>query len=188
MLGVLPISARLGIMTTVVTGAVPPEITMVVVSVESPDARDLQSRQIAEMARRYGGSGPAPLRGVEFEPPEGCFVVGITDGAAVACGGFRLLSPGVAEIKRMYVDPAARRRGIGARVLAFLEERARATGYDETWLETGIEQPDAISLYVSAGYLPRAPYGEFKDDPRSRCYFRDLAAGPFRSAPGSSTT
>jgi GNAT superfamily N-acetyltransferase len=188
MLGVLPISARLGIMTTVVTGAIPPELTMVVVPADSPDARDLQGRQIAEMAQRYGGSGPAPLRGVEFEPPEGCFVVAVSDGAAVACGGFRLLSPGVAEIKRMYVDPAARRHGIGARVLAFLEERARATGYGETWLETGIEQPDAISLYVSAGYLPRAPYGEFKDDPRSLCYFRDLATDQFRSAPETSTT
>jgi putative acetyltransferase len=55
-----------------------------------------------------------------------------------------------------------------------LEERAVAEGYGETWLETGIAQPDAISLYVAAGYEARAPYGEFKDDPRNRSFFRLL--------------
>jgi len=82
----------------------------------------------------------------------------------------------VAEIKRMYVDPAFRRQGIGARVLAFLEEHAHAAGYHEAWLESGNEQPDAISLYVAAGYRPRPGYGEFKDDPRSRSFSRSLRA------------
>ncbi|HVA04947.1 MAG TPA: GNAT family N-acetyltransferase [Acidimicrobiales bacterium] len=75
-----------------------------------------------------------------FAPPDECFVVAISDGVAAACGGLRILSLGVGEIKRMYVDPALRRRGVGARVLAFLEERARVMGYSQTWLETGIEQ------------------------------------------------
>jgi GNAT superfamily N-acetyltransferase len=161
-------------MTVVVDRADRPEVTISVVPVDSSEARDLQGRQIAEMARRYGGAGPAPLRSVDFEAPDGCFVVAVCDGVAVACGGLRLLSPGVAEIKRMYVDPTVRRRGIGALVLAFLEDRARAMGYGEAWLETGSEQPDAISLYAAAGYLPRPPYGEFKDDSRSRCFSRDL--------------
>lgn len=167
-------------MTIVVDAADEVEVTISVVPVDSTAARDLQGRQIAEMARLYGGAGPAPLRSVDFEPPGGCFVVAVCDGVAVACGGIRPLSPGVAEIKRMYVDPTVRRRGVGARVLAFLEVQARAMGYGEMWLETGIEQPDAISLYVSAGYLPRAPYGEFKDDSRSRCFSRDLAGGVVR--------
>jgi len=154
----------------------PPEVAVRIVSVDDPAARELQDRQITEMARRYGGGGPAPLHGDQFEPPAGCFVVATVDGVGVACGGFRLLSPGVAEIKRMYVDAPLRRRGIGALVLTFLEERAKAAGYGETWLETGSEQPDAISLYVGAGYRPRPAYGEFKDDPRSRCFFRTLAA------------
>jgi GNAT superfamily N-acetyltransferase len=159
----------------VAKGSSPPKVAVRVVSVDDPEARDLQGRQIAEMARRYGGGGPAPLHGDQFEPPAGCFVMATVDGVGVACGGFRLLSPGVAEIKRMYVDAPLRRRGIGALVLAFLEERAQAADYDEIWLETGSEQPDAISLYVQAGYRPRPAYGEFKDDPRSRCFFRSLA-------------
>ena len=148
---------------------------MLVVPLDDPEARALQERQITEMARRYGGGGPAPLHRDQFEPPAGCFVMATVDGVGVACGGFRFLSPGVAEIKRMYVEGALRRRGIGALVLAFLEERARQAGYGETWLETGSEQPDAISLYARAVYRPRPAFGEFKDDPRSRCFSRSLA-------------
>jgi GNAT superfamily N-acetyltransferase len=150
------------------------QVELYVVSVDSERARGLERRQIAEMAERYGGQGPAPLRGEEFEPPSGCFVVATIDGTDVACGGFRPLRRGVAEIKRMYVAPDVRRRGIGARILAFLEERAVAEGYGEAWLETGTAQPDAITLYVSAGYQPRDPYGEFKDDPRNRSFSRLL--------------
>lgn len=149
-------------------------MSFAIVPADSPEARQLQRRQIAEMAELYGGEGPAPLRAEQFETPEGCFVLGTIDGVAQACGGFRSLRPGVAEIKRMYVDPALRRRGVGALLLAFLEACARAVGYGEMWLETGSEQPDAIRLYVAAGYRPTAAYGEFRDDPRSRSFSREL--------------
>jgi GNAT superfamily N-acetyltransferase len=152
----------------------PPDLDVLVVAVDSPEAQELERRHIAEMAQRYDGNGPARLEAEEFEPPRGCFVVAVLDHDAVACGGYRYLSPGVAEIKRMYVDPGARRLGIGAQVLALLEGKARAAGYREAWLECGSEQPDAIALYVGVGYLPRPAYGEFKDDPRSRCFLRTL--------------
>jgi GNAT superfamily N-acetyltransferase len=152
----------------------PSDVELRVVDVDTALARGLERRHIAEMGQRYGGQGPAPLSGADFGPPSGCFVVVFIDSRAVACGGFRHLSPGVAEIKRMYVDPAVRRRGIGARVLGFLEETAAAAGYREAWLESGDQQPDAISLYTAVGYHPIAPYGEFKVDPRSRSFFRRL--------------
>jgi GNAT superfamily N-acetyltransferase len=151
------------------------DVELRVVDVDSPAARGLERRHIDEMAQRYGGSGPGLLEAEEYVAPQGCFVVAFVDGAAVACGGFRFLSTGVAEIKRMYVAPTVRRRGIGGLILAFLEERARASGYREAWLESGSEQPDAISLYAASGYEPRAAYGEFKDDPRSRSFSRVLA-------------
>jgi GNAT superfamily N-acetyltransferase len=163
-------------MATVASDAVPSEVSLCVVPVDDPRARALERRHIAEMAQRYDGGGPALLRAEEFDPPHGCFVlaVAVVEDASVTCGGFRHLSPGVAEIKRMFVDPVARRRGIGARILAFLEHRAEEAGYREAWLESGSEQPEAISLYVAAGYEPRAAYGEFKQDPRSRCFSRRL--------------
>jgi GNAT superfamily N-acetyltransferase len=151
------------------------EAVVHVVGLDHPQARELEQRHIEEMKRLYGGRGPGPLEGDEFEPPGGCFVVAVLDGSALACGGFHHLRPGVAEIKRMYVDSGARRRGLGRRVLQFLEDEARAAGYAEAWLETGSEQPEAMALYVSAGYRPVAPYGEFKEDERCRCFARTLA-------------
>jgi GNAT superfamily N-acetyltransferase len=161
-------------MALMTTRVGPSDIDVHVVTVDSPEARELERRHIAEMAMRYAGNGPARLEAEEFEPPRGCFVVAVLHHDAVACGGYRYLSQGVAEIKRMYVDPGARRRGIAAQVLALLEDRAKAAGYREAWLECGNEQPDAIAMYTKAGYEPRPPYGEFKDDPRSRCFFRTL--------------
>jgi GNAT superfamily N-acetyltransferase len=165
------------------------EIVLSVVPLDNPMARQLQEKLVAEMIQRYGGAGPGPVPIEQFAPPQGCFVVAILDDTAVACGGFRFLRPRVAEIKRMYVDPAARGRGLGRRHLAFLEQRAAAAGYTQLWLETGTEQPEAIGLYTAAGYRPMEPYGEFKYDSRSRCFSRTLAAavtpvvGPDRHDP-----
>jgi GNAT superfamily N-acetyltransferase len=161
-------------MTDVVDADSGSEVTVLVVPLDDPRARALEAALVADMMVRYGGEGPGPLWAEGFEPPEGCFVVAVLDGQPVGCGGFRAHLPGIAEIKRMYVDPSSRGRGIGRRILAFLEERARSATYTEVWLETGSAQPEAIALYQSAGYEPMVPYGEFKDDERSRCFSRHL--------------
>ena len=96
----------------------------------------------------------------------------LRDDVAVACGGFRFLRPGVAEIKRMYVDANVRSGGLGRRLLGYLEQQAAAAGYTQAWLETGTEQPEAMALYTSAGYRLMEPYGEFKHHEQSRCYYR----------------
>ncbi len=154
-----------------------PEIVVAVVPLDDAQARRLERRMVDEMIVRYGGpEGPGPVPVEDFVPPRGCFAVASLGATAVGCGGYRYLSPGVAEIKRMYVDPAARGAGVGRRILEFLERRALAAGYGETWLETGTEQPEALALYASAGYRPIEPYGEFKHDRRSRCFSRVLDA------------
>lgn len=150
------------------------EVALTVVSLDDPRARALENKHIEEMKSLYGGRGPGPLVGEEFVPPDGCFVVAVHDGVAVGCGGFHRLSPEIAEIKRMFVERDLRGRGVGRRILRSLEDRARAVGCAECWLETGSEQPDAIALYTSAGYRPMTPYGEFKTDERSRCFRRPL--------------
>jgi GNAT superfamily N-acetyltransferase len=166
------------------------EIVMSVVPLDHPRARQLEDKLVAEMIRRYGGAGPGPVPIEHFALPQGSFVVAVLDGVPVACGGFRFLRPQVAEIKRMYVDPAARGRGLGRRLLGFLEQRAAEAGYTQVWLETGTEQPEAISLYTAAGYRSIEPYGEFKYDARSRCFSRTLGGpvtptdGPGRRGPG----
>jgi GNAT superfamily N-acetyltransferase len=150
------------------------EVSFQIVSLDHPHARALEEKLRAEMSARYGGSGPGPVPVEHFVPPEGAFVVAVRGEDAVACGGFRFLRPGIAEIKRMYVDPAVRGQGIGRSLLRFLEEQAASASYSQLWLETGTEQPEAIALYTSAGYRPMDPYGEFKYDYRSRCFYRTL--------------
>jgi GNAT superfamily N-acetyltransferase len=151
-----------------------PEVVIEEVPLDHPQARELENKLVAEMVRRYGGNGPGALPIENFAPPDGRFLLALIDGIAVACGGFRFLRPGVAEIKRMYVDIPQRGRGVARILLTGLEERARAAGYNELWLETGTEQPEALALYAAAGYRPIEPYGEFKFDPRSRCFTRTL--------------
>lgn len=76
----------------------------------------------------------------------------------MACGGIKRLGPRVAEIKRMYVAPAARSRGVARRLLATLEEAARGLGYATVRLDTGPAQPHARALYASAGYRTISDY------------------------------
>lgn len=85
---------------------------------------------------------------------------------AVACGA-AVLDAGQAEIKRMYVDPRWRGRGIGARLLAFVEAAAQRRGCRHFVLETGIRQGEALALYERAGYTRCGPFGSYQSDPMS---------------------
>jgi GNAT superfamily N-acetyltransferase len=96
----------------------------------------------------------------ELRAPGGAYVVGYEGADAVAGGGVRHLSEGVAEIKRMYVRPAARSRGVAAALLQALESEARALGYGSVRLDTGPKQVHALRLYRSAGFVDVAPYND----------------------------
>jgi GNAT superfamily N-acetyltransferase len=138
----------------------------------SPVARTMTAAAIADLVVRYGGDGDgAPIDATEFDPPRGCFLVATVDGQPAACGGWRTLASdeSVAEIKRMYVAPAFRGRGLARAILARLEETAREAGKKRMALETGTAQPEAIALYERCGYERIADFGYYKgyDDVRS---------------------
>lgn len=88
------------------------------------------------------------------------------DGAAVGCGAI-VVTPEYGEVKRMFVHPAARGRGVAQRLLGMLETEALARGCRRFMLETGPSQPEAIGLYQRLGYRVRGPYGDYPDDPLS---------------------
>jgi putative acetyltransferase len=87
-------------------------------------------------------------------------------GVAVGCGAV-VLDPPRGELKRMYVDPAFRGRGIGRVLLGFLEQAAVEGGCLQLLLETGTLQPEAIALYEAAGFVRCGPFGDYVDDPHS---------------------
>jgi ribosomal protein S18 acetylase RimI-like enzyme len=140
-----------------------------------PDVVALTEEVQSHYRELYGGPGDqSAVEAADFEAPKGHFVVGYVDGAPVAMGGWRRLearrglpSPRTAEIKRMYVVPSARGRGLARLVLAELETSAHAAGLDCLVLETGAPQRSAVGLYRSAGYteVDGEPYGHYVGEP-----------------------
>lgn len=152
------------------------------VSITHPDAARLVEDVQQEYVARYGGRDETPLEDGYFEPPNGSFFVGYLDGVPVASGAWRRRGDVVvegldesAEIKRMYVAPSARGRGLARAMLARLEDTAREAGAEVMVLETGIAQPEALALYRSSGYTPIPGFGFHQDSPLSRCLARVLA-------------
>jgi GNAT superfamily N-acetyltransferase len=146
-----------------------------------PAVQALVAEVQQEYVRRYGGPDETPLPDGVFDAPEGAFFLGSVAGVPVAMGGWRLrrdvapwgLAP-AAEVKRMYVDPAARRRGHAARVLAHLERTAREAGAAAMVLETGLAQPEAIELYTAGGYREIEAFGYYSWSPSARYFGKRL--------------
>jgi GNAT superfamily N-acetyltransferase len=125
--------------------------------VDSGDGGSLEAAMRDEMRELYAGldlqAPDMPKAGPdELNPPRGIFIVGYEDGVATCCGGIKRLDDDSCEIKRMYVIPAARGRGVARVLLEALEGRARALGYAVARLDTGPKQQGAQHLYESAGY------------------------------------
>ena len=147
---------------------------LVPVAFDDPRAVALVEEFTAEMARRYPGAEPSHAAAADFVGPVGRFLVGLTDdGTPVACGGLRE-AEGCAELKKVYVAPAARGTGLGRALVRALADHARAQGLARLVLQTGLEQPEAVRLYESEGWTPIPVYGQYADDPRCRCYELEL--------------
>jgi GNAT superfamily N-acetyltransferase len=127
---------------------------------ESP-AADLLAEMARELNELYGTSRRLDRPSVEpaeLRPPGGIYLVGWEGEIALAGGGLRPLGDGVAEIKRMFVRPPARSRGIAGQLLRALEAAAHSLGYRRVRLDTGPKQVHAHSLYTTEGYVPIADY------------------------------
>lgn len=97
-------------------------------------------------------------------------VVAISEGEPVACGGFRpTTSSTEIEVKRMFVHPAFRGKGISRMILQELERWASEQHYTSAILETGIKQPEAIRLYETSGFTRIPNYGPYQDIEESVC-------------------
>src|SRR5690349_23052554 len=97
------------------------------------------------------------------------------EGRALGCGAFVLGGDGQAEMKRVFVDPAARGRGIAGIIMEALEREAAKHGVTLMQLETGIKQLEAIALYRKCGYVERGPFGAYRPDPLSLFMEKELA-------------
>ena len=139
-------------------------MTVVAAEWDDDDVQRLAAAQQAEVRARYDGKGEPGT------PPSAADISVVLlarddDGTALGCGALRRLGNGVAEIKRMYVAPAARGRGIAKALLAALEDTALDRGWTTLRLETGPRQPEAIGLYSRAGYRPITAFDAYAGAP-----------------------
>ena len=150
-------------------------LSIVSASPFDPDSLSLLSKLREELLEKY----PDELRDLPFGPEEvgmdgAAFFLARSAGQVVGCGAIRPLAPGVAEVKRMFVTTEARGRGVGRALLHRLEDTAKKMGYALMRLETGLKQPEAISLYKSAGYRPCDCFGQYSSNDMSVCFEKRL--------------
>ena len=132
----------------------------------TPPASTLLEAMVAELVPLYGrvdGAAKPAAAPDDLWRPGGTYLVGFLDGEPVAGGGVKQLAPGIGEIKRMYVTPPARGRGLARRLLTALEEAARRLGHAVVRLDTGPHQAHAKALYRGAGYVEIADYNANPD-------------------------
>jgi GNAT superfamily N-acetyltransferase len=143
---------------------------------DDPDVARMTAEVQAEYVTLYGSEDAAAVDPAEFAPPNGLFLVGRLDGRPVAMGGWRRLAGSEAEIKRMYVIRAGRRRGLARRMLSELERTAAEAGITRLVLNTGPEQPAAVALYEQSDYAPVAAFGHYACHPDALFYGKALPA------------
>lgn len=143
-------------------------VTLRAVPYDDPVAAELVGRVQQEYVDRYGGPDEAPVDPGEFVAPHGLFLVAEVAGVPAGCGAWRACppgDPGTVEIKRVYVAPEFRRRGLAQLLVQALETSAAAAGHVRVVLNTGDRQPEALALYLGLGYVPVPGYGVYACTP-----------------------
>jgi len=135
-----------------------------------PTVLALTTAQQAELAAVYGEDQPLVALHPDIE-----FIVLLVEGTPTGCVGLQPISPGLGEIKRMYVEPGSRGWGLSRLLLASVESQALAQGLTTLRLETGTHQHEAIALYTRHGYLPIPAYPPFDHEPASLCFAKELS-------------
>ncbi|HJZ70747.1 MAG TPA: GNAT family N-acetyltransferase [Vicinamibacterales bacterium] len=141
------------------------DASIVQVAVEDPTTADATwclGQYFAELDARFeAGFDPAlsiTADAHELTPPAGALLIARLRGEPVGCGAVKFHGDAPAELKRMWIAPAARGLGLGRRLLRELEEYARASGATIVRLETNRALREAIALYRRSGYVEVEPF------------------------------
>lgn len=140
---------------------------------ENPDFQNLTSELDDELCRIYNTNKEDYE---EYNRITGLptVVLAYENNVAVACGCFKQFDARRIELKRMFVRPGFRGKGIASLMVKELEQWACELGYPTAILETGKGQPEAIALYRKLGYEDIPHFGEFPDESRSVCLGKDI--------------
>jgi GNAT superfamily N-acetyltransferase len=144
----------------------PPPIAIAPADPESPEARACLAAYAALLAERIPGIAathvPVPdPEAASFRPPDGAFLLATSQGQTLGCVSLKRIDPTTAEVKRLWVAPAARGRGLARRLMTAAEDAARGCGYSRLRLDTNENLPEAIALYRATGWSDTAPFTPF---------------------------
>ncbi|GGG58242.1 GNAT family N-acetyltransferase [Paenibacillus radicis (ex Gao et al. 2016)] len=150
------------------------QLTLQIVDAYNEDLRGL----IAKLDNYLFALYPTDeVHGVELENAEAervIFVGAYLGKAAVGCGAYRPFDERSCELKRIFVDPAYRNKGIASRILSFLEQEIKHAGYHSILLETGLVQPESIALYKKFGFVEIERFGPYIHCSSSYCMGKTL--------------
>lgn len=151
-------------------------LTIVEERPDSPDALNLLSELDEALWRHpYPPESRHAFTVDKLLREEVAFFVARLNGDSAACGGLKVFARDYGEVKRMYVRPIYRGRGLGKAVLNHLADYAQQQQINVLRLETGIYQVEAIGLYEHWGFKRRPPFGEYRVDPLSVYFEKRLA-------------
>ena len=148
-------------------------ITLVRTNSESADFVMLVKYLDADLAVRDGDEHAFYSQFNKIDRIRYC-VVAYDNSTPVGCGAIKEFSADAMEVKRMFVNPIARKLGVATKVLGELEKWAKELGYKSCILETGKKQPEAIALYEKNGYLSIPNYGQYDGIENSLCFEKKL--------------
>lgn len=146
-----------------------PAVAVLAVQPDSAEGRAVLTAYFADIVGRYHRRQATSAEVAEamlaepsddLTPPTGLLLVARQDGIVIGCAGLRLLTGGIGEVTRLYVAPAARRRGVGRRLLTAIEDQARGRGLHLLRLDTRSDLTEARRLYATSGYRAADPFSE----------------------------
>ena len=144
--------------------------TTICIATDDPraaDVRNLIAESDAYMHSLYPSESNHLVDADTLAADDPVFLTARRDGRLLGSIAYRLIAPGHAEMKRLFVREHARGAGLGRKLLMALENEARRRGIHRISLETGIRQPEAIGLYRACGYQDCGPFGSYQPDPLS---------------------
>jgi ribosomal protein S18 acetylase RimI-like enzyme len=148
-------------------------VTFVVVDPASTEAqwalRSYTQELETRFEERFDVEGTVARAATDYAPPHGLFVLALDGSEVMACGALAWLDDERAEVKRMWVAPSYRGRGLATRLLEHLEGLVASSGRDVVVLDTNDGLTEAIALYDKQGYERVERYN---DNPHARLWFR----------------
>lgn len=143
-------------------------------SPQTPEARTLLAALDDYLYALYPPESVHRLDPAILAGPGCTFLVARYDGKAQGCGALWRHASGWGEIKRVYVTPTSRGRGVGRAIMTALYDQALAEGLAVVRLETGVDQPEALALFRATGMTEIGRFGDYPEDPLSVYFERRL--------------